>query len=339
MSKLKKIKNGEYIGGDKYTVTPDAGGKSKIVFSPDSILIEPTPVGAEILNEMQLNEVYTLDTVRSVDGQKEIYTATLEGFTEFDNPDLNFNLKINSENTNSQTYLRLNNIDYLIECKIGNLKAGSIVYAKKINNTIKIIGNKNFGTNEGDILEGSKLAEILGIEYAGILNNTNAKVAGKGYYDTANKKIYKCTANTSINYADAAYFIEVSNNDLLGKLQNLGSNLLLSDKTLTVSNTQTVDGIQFSVSVKSYLYNNRIKYETIEISASDSIVEGKTYSVPVPTSAEIPAKYWGYGDLSMDSPNNLCIAQTIKSPAIILITCLKKIYSGSGTTMRLTYIR
>ncbi|MGL4863488.1 MAG: hypothetical protein ACRC3I_08425, partial [Cetobacterium sp.] len=221
MSKLKKIKNGEYIGGDKYTVTPDAGGKSKIVFSPDSILTEPTPVGAEILNEMQLNEVYTLDTVRSVDGQKEIYTATLEGFTEFDNPDLNFNLKINSENTNSQTYLRLNNIDYLIECKIGNLKAGSIVYAKKINNTIKIIGNKNFGTNEGDILEGSKLAEILGIEYGGVLNNNNQKVAGKGYYDTANKKIYKCTTNTSINYADAGYFIEVSNNDLLGKLQNL----------------------------------------------------------------------------------------------------------------------
>ena len=224
MSKLKKIKNGEYIGGDKYTITPDAGGKSKIVFSPDSILTEPTPVGAEILNEMQLNEVYTLDTVRSVDGQKEIYTATLEGFTEFDNPDLNFNLKINSENTNSQTYLRLNNIDYLIECKIGNLKAGSIVYAKKINNTIKIIGNKNFGTNEGDILEGSKLAEILGIEYGGILNNANAKVAGKGYYDTANKKIYKCTANTSINYADAGYFIEVSNNDLLGKLQNIIKN-------------------------------------------------------------------------------------------------------------------
>ncbi|MGL5021744.1 MAG: hypothetical protein ACRC5S_00435 [Cetobacterium sp.] len=81
--------------------------------------------------------------------------------------------------------------------------------------------NKNFGTGQNEILEGSKLAEILGIEYGGVLNNTNTKVAGKGYYDTANKKIYKCTTNTSINYADAGYFIEVSNNDLLGKLQNL----------------------------------------------------------------------------------------------------------------------
>ena len=81
--------------------------------------------------------------------------------------------------------------------------------------------NKNFGTGQNEILEGSKLAEILGIEYGGVLNNTSTKVAGKGYYDTANKKIYKCTTNTSINYADAGYFIEVSNNDLLGKLQNL----------------------------------------------------------------------------------------------------------------------
>ena len=82
--------------------------------------------------------------------------------------------------------------------------------------------NRDFGVAQNQVLEGSKLAEILGIEYGGILNNTNAKVAGKGYYDTANKKIYKCTTNTSINYADAGYFVEVSNNDLLGKLQNLG---------------------------------------------------------------------------------------------------------------------
>ena len=81
--------------------------------------------------------------------------------------------------------------------------------------------NKNFGVGQNEVLEGSKLAEILGIEYGGVLNNSNQKIAGKGYYDTANKKIYKCTGNTSINYADAAYFIEVSNNDLLGKLQNL----------------------------------------------------------------------------------------------------------------------
>ena len=87
--------------------------------------------------------------------------------------------------------------------------------------TSTVPGIVKYGTDVSTALEGSKLAEILGIEYGGVLNNNNQKVAGKGYYDTANKKIYKCTTNTSINYADAAYFIEVSNNDLLGKLQNL----------------------------------------------------------------------------------------------------------------------
>lgn len=81
---------------------------------------------------------------------------------------------------------------------------------------------------------GLNLSKNLGIEYGGVLNNTNAKVAGKGYYDTANKKIYKCTANTSINYADAAYFIEVSNNDLLGKLQNLNNWTVVTTDEFTV---------------------------------------------------------------------------------------------------------
>ncbi|MGL5569791.1 hypothetical protein, partial [Cetobacterium sp.] len=88
--------------------------------------------------------------------------------------------------------------------------------------TSEVAGIVKYGTDVSTALEGSKLAEILGIEYGGVLNNNNQKAAGKGYYDTANKKIYKCTTNTSINYADAGYFIEVSNNDLLGKLQNLG---------------------------------------------------------------------------------------------------------------------
>lgn len=92
--------------------------------------------------------------------------------------------------------------------------------------------NKNFGVAQNEVLEGSKLAEILGIEYGGVLNNSNQKISGKGYYDTANKKIYKCTANTSINYADAAYFEEISNNDLLGKLQNLVS---FESKNIVVS--------------------------------------------------------------------------------------------------------
>lgn len=107
--------------------------------------------------------------------------------------------------------------------------------------------NREFGVNENQVLEGSKLAEIYGIEPGGNLNNTNLKVAGKAYYCTVNKKTYKCIANTSINYADAAYFEEISNNDLLGKLKNLSVTKLDSDKLrvgqcLAGNDTETVLG-------------------------------------------------------------------------------------------------
>ncbi|MEG2587648.1 MAG: hypothetical protein RSA05_05975, partial [Cetobacterium sp.] len=104
-------------------------------------------------------------------------------------------------------------------------KAMQLIYedfGKKENSFVKNTAfNKNFGISTGQILEGAKLAETLGIEYSGILNNTTAKVAGKAYYCTANKSIFKCTRNTSINYADAGYFVAISNDDLLGKLENL----------------------------------------------------------------------------------------------------------------------
>lgn len=110
--------------------------------------------------------------------------------------------------------------------------------------------NKNFGVRQNEVLEGSKLAEILGIEYGGVLNNTNLKVAGKGYYDTVNKKIYKCTTNTSINYADAGYFIEVSNNDLLDKLQNLVTPINVEHLiTLLVPEVETVYSAVISSSI------------------------------------------------------------------------------------------
>ena len=85
--------------------------------------------------------------------------------------------------------------------------------------------DKPFGTNEGEILEGHRLAQALGLEFAGELNNNNLKQAGKAYWDNVNKSIYKCLVNTTLNYADASYFEALSNNDLLLKLQNLANKL------------------------------------------------------------------------------------------------------------------
>lgn len=81
--------------------------------------------------------------------------------------------------------------------------------------------NKNFGVLEGEVLEGHRLAQALGLEFAGELNNSSLKQAGKAYWDNVNKSIYKCLINTTSNYADASYFEALSNHDLLLKLQNL----------------------------------------------------------------------------------------------------------------------
>ena len=104
--------------------------------------------------------------------------------------------------------------------------------AKSINITASGIGaepafkkngafNKNFGTTSNTVLEGAKLAEILGLTYGGSLNTSSAKTVNYAYYDSTTKKVYKCIKATSINYADANYFEAISNNDLLSKLQNL----------------------------------------------------------------------------------------------------------------------
>lgn len=151
MSKLNKIKNGEYIGGDKYIITPESGGKSRVVFTPDSVITEATPVGAEILNEIQLNGTYTLNTNRIIDGQKEVYVATLEGFTEFSNPDLNLILKINSNNSSNNVYLRLNNIDYqILNCGIGNLISGRFINARKEGDFIRLLLLEKTDLTEND---------------------------------------------------------------------------------------------------------------------------------------------------------------------------------------------
>ena len=103
--------------------------------------------------------------------------------------------------------------------------------AKSINITASGIGaepafnkntgfNKPLGTTSNTVLEGAKLAEILGLTYGGSLNNSNTKTLNYAYYDNTTKKVYKCIKSTTLNYADSSCFEAISNNDLLSKLQN-----------------------------------------------------------------------------------------------------------------------
>ncbi|MEG1365273.1 MAG: hypothetical protein RSC71_06905, partial [Cetobacterium sp.] len=58
-----------------------------------------------------------------------------------------------------------------------------------------------------------------------------------------------------INYADAAYFIEVSNNDLLGKLQNLGKveNFVSGNKIIKFHDGKTVEIFNFASAAAEFI--------------------------------------------------------------------------------------
>ena len=153
--------------------------------------------------------------------------------------------------------------------------------AKSINITASGIGaeptfkkngafNKNFGTTSNTVLEGTKLAEILGLTYGGSLNTSSAKTVNYAYYDSTTKKVYKCIKATSINYADANYFEAISNNDLLSKLQNLNGISFPNYLKLKKVSSKTYTA-EFDCEVKPLFYISRgtaiIKINNIEVGA------------------------------------------------------------------------
>lgn len=119
---------------------------------------------------------------------------------------------------------------------------------------------KKFGTREGEILEGHRLAQSLGLEFGGELNNNNLKQAGKAYYDTLNKSIYKCLVDNTTDYADTSKFEAISNDDLLLKLQNLTK---ITDVFLIEINPDTPAGTRYMLpfNANSYKKISVIAYE------------------------------------------------------------------------------
>lgn len=204
MPKVTKIINGEYIGGEKYTITDAGEGKSIISFSPDTVLKEGTPVGAEILNEMQKNGIYSLIGTRNISGQKEIYTCNIDGINDFGLFDIVLIVTPNITNTTQNIYLDLSGNEFQI---IGNniISAGDLQanepYIFKLTSITKkafLIGSDKLkkGTYSGDAgdlnTEISKIASTtqlgriivgdnLTIDEAGRLSGK--KVDLSNYYD------------------------------------------------------------------------------------------------------------------------------------------------------------
>ena len=69
---------------------------------------------------------------------------------------------------------------------------------------------------------GIQMAKTLGVEkFGGNVQTSGVKKVGYSYWCTANKDMYRCKVENSLNYIDDTYFDAFSNASLLGKLQNL----------------------------------------------------------------------------------------------------------------------
>ena len=87
--------------------------------------------------------------------------------------------------------------------------------------TETVPGITRYGITDGTALEGKRLAEIIGLEFGGNIQDTGAKVTGKFYYDKALKYYYECIENNNLTYNDGSKFRAISNKPILDRLENL----------------------------------------------------------------------------------------------------------------------
>ena len=126
--------------------------------------------------------------------------------------------------------------------------------------------NKNFGTDVNTVLEGNKLAEMLGGTYAGSLNNSNQKTVDSIYYDSTTKQFYKCIKAGTVNYADASYFTSVSMKSLSDRLDNLSKDIF------QYKNVEITSSYQIQV-LEGYKYLDIAVYPTSTWKREDTVIQ------------------------------------------------------------------
>lgn len=70
-------------------------------------------------------------------------------------------------------------------------------------------------------LVSSRLAEILGLQFGGNIQDIGNKTKGKFYYDNVTKFYYECIEDNSLTYNDSGKFRAISNKPLSDKVENL----------------------------------------------------------------------------------------------------------------------
>lgn len=234
MAKLTKFKAQQVEFPTHYKVEDTNRGDTKIkniIPAFGTIRENGTPETEEIYNGLQLGNVHTLQANKTTSLNIDYYVCNLDGLTEFGvNNDLKLRINVDTKNTNATTKLRLNNVDYTLlkeyngtlkQIEVGDFKPNKSYEMAYNGNQFVVINITEFGTETDTVLEGKRLAEIIGLEFGGNIQDTGAKTTGKFYYDKALKYYYECIANNSLTYNDGSKFRAISNKPILDKVENL----------------------------------------------------------------------------------------------------------------------
>lgn len=235
---LKKIKDWIGTNLDVYKVenANDVGaGLVRHIWKGEETATQVgTTLSAQVMNDLQKGLVHTLDTIRTVGTNKDIYEVALTGIEEFGVFDgLKLLIRIDGENQFEDVFLKLGGIEYQIYQLKNNMldKIGKGILKDKKeyllnfkNNSFVLSDSTLYGSQKGTALEGNRLAEILGLQFGGNIQDIGNKAKGKFYYDSVTKFYYECIEDNNLTYNDSGKFRAISNKPISDKLEKLFKN-------------------------------------------------------------------------------------------------------------------
>jgi len=102
-------------------------------------------------------------------------------------------------------------VDTIIVDQVANVTA---VIDPSITYITKKYADENYLVN-------SKLAEILGLQFGGNIQDIGNKTKGKFYYDSVTKFYYECIEDNSLTYNDSGKFRAISNKPISDRVEGL----------------------------------------------------------------------------------------------------------------------
>ena len=243
---LKKIK--DWIGSnlDVYKVenANDVGaGLVRHIWKGEETASQiGTTLKAQIMNDLQKGLVHSLNATRTVGTNKDIYEVALSGIEEFGVFEgLKLLVRIDEENQFEDVFLKLGGTEYQVHQLKNNLldkiDKGILKDKKEYllnfkNNSFVLSDSTLYGLQKGTALEGNRLAEIIGMEFGGNIQDIGNKVKGKFYYDNVTKFYYECIENTNLTYNDVTKFRAISNKPISDRVGNLYKTKILKNSQI-----------------------------------------------------------------------------------------------------------